>query len=316
MPGFYDPPNAVFSGFSFVGFIVALVPFYWHFRDTNVGTCLFMFWASLGCLNAFVNSIAWNGSVLNTAPVWCDISTRIIIAENVAIPAATVCIMRRVYADVSNKVWKRHHETMLDLAIGLLFPILDVALSYIVQGHRFDILEDAGCWPALVDRPPSYALVFIWPLILSIVSVIFGILILRRHLIDRRKLDPWNNADPALVKHYSSMSPRLIFLACCCAFFSIPLCIYDLYLDALSPGYGPWISWSSVHSHFSAVYQVPSVEWKPDQQTRISVEVTRWSNVLCAFVFFALFGFAEEAVQEYRRLWRFVRSRVLRIPET
>jgi pheromone a factor receptor len=34
-----------------------------------------MFWAGLGCLNMFVNSIVWNGNAINWAPVWCDICT-------------------------------------------------------------------------------------------------------------------------------------------------------------------------------------------------------------------------------------------------
>ena len=32
-----------------------------------------MAWAGLGCLNAFINSVVWNGNVENVAPVWCDI---------------------------------------------------------------------------------------------------------------------------------------------------------------------------------------------------------------------------------------------------
>jgi hypothetical protein len=32
-----------------------------------------MAWAGLGCLNVFINSIVWNGTVANLAPVWCDI---------------------------------------------------------------------------------------------------------------------------------------------------------------------------------------------------------------------------------------------------
>lgn len=44
------------------------------FTAWNTGTCLFMAWTGLACLNSFVNSIVWNGNVINWAPVWCDIS--------------------------------------------------------------------------------------------------------------------------------------------------------------------------------------------------------------------------------------------------
>ena len=90
-----DIPNSVFSLFSFIGFILALIPIPWHLQGAqitnsvlrqrhtrthttrilawNTGTCLFMAWTGLGCLNYFINSIIWNGNTVNWAPVWCDI---------------------------------------------------------------------------------------------------------------------------------------------------------------------------------------------------------------------------------------------------
>ena len=44
-------------------------------------------------------------------------------------------------------------------------------LDYIVQGHRFDILEDVGCWPTIYLSIPAIPLVYIWPLIISLISV-------------------------------------------------------------------------------------------------------------------------------------------------
>lgn len=86
-----EPPNSVFSAFSFIGFLLVLVPFRWHLECMfsgvlrllqvsdipiaawNTGTCLYMMWAGLGSLNSFINSIAWNKTVMDKAPVWCDI---------------------------------------------------------------------------------------------------------------------------------------------------------------------------------------------------------------------------------------------------
>jgi hypothetical protein len=41
----------------------------------NAGTSLYIAWAGLGCLKAFINSVVWNSTVSNVAPVWCDLST-------------------------------------------------------------------------------------------------------------------------------------------------------------------------------------------------------------------------------------------------
>jgi pheromone a factor receptor len=89
-----EPPNWVFSMFSFIGFVLAFIPLPWHLEGTlspwcfthhprklsdlsiaawNTGTCLYIAWAGLSCLNGFINSIVFNKTVLNIAPVWCDI---------------------------------------------------------------------------------------------------------------------------------------------------------------------------------------------------------------------------------------------------
>lgn len=67
--------NTAFSVFSAIGFILAIVPLYWHLESWNVGTCMYMVWTALACLVHFVDSILWNGNAINWAPVWCDIGT-------------------------------------------------------------------------------------------------------------------------------------------------------------------------------------------------------------------------------------------------
>jgi pheromone a factor receptor len=170
-------PNGLFSAFSFIGFLLCLIPLYWHlegkFRPTlasthnrlttlaplawNVGTSLFMAWAGLGCLNAFINSVVWNSSVANVAPVWCDIcllhfvlsvpsavtdscdfalviASRFMIGLNVGLPAALLVINRRLYkiasrtATISTKDDKRR-ANYVDLAIGLSIPFLQMVLG-------------------------------------------------------------------------------------------------------------------------------------------------------------------------------------------
>ena len=74
-----------------------------------------MFWAGFASLIQFVNSVVWNGTAENVAPVWCDIcksciipissmsntetriATKFIIGAGVGIPAASLCINRRLY---------------------------------------------------------------------------------------------------------------------------------------------------------------------------------------------------------------------------
>jgi len=65
--------NIVFAVFAGIGFVLSIIPLYWHLESWNVGTCAYMIWTALGCLVHFVGAVVWNGNAFNWAPVWCDI---------------------------------------------------------------------------------------------------------------------------------------------------------------------------------------------------------------------------------------------------
>jgi len=75
-------------------------------------------------------------------------------------------------------------------------------------------------------------------------------------------------------------------------------------------GVNPWRGWTYTHEHYSVVYQVPSSIWKNDPDGVFALEMYRWSLVLCAFLFFALFGFADEARRHYRGVYASIASRI------
>ena len=75
-------------------------------------------------------------------------------------------------------------------------------------------------------------------------------------------------------------------------------------------GVNPWRGWAYTHEHYSVVYQVPASIWKNEPDDVFALEMFRWSLVLCAFVFFALFGFADEARRHYRSVYASIASRI------
>ncbi|KAI0250480.1 hypothetical protein BJV78DRAFT_1283251 [Lactifluus subvellereus] len=75
---------------------------------------------------------------------------------------------------------------------------------------------------------------------------------------------------------------------------TIPLGSVFMVLD-IKEGLGPW--------QLFQIMQIPSSVWKHDRISLLGPEMLRWSLVLCAFVFFAFFGFADEARQDYRRAY-------------
>ena len=68
-----DSTYPAFPVLAFIGVVLVLIPLPWHFQAWNSGTCLYMIWTALGLINLAINSIIWRSSVINYAPIWCDI---------------------------------------------------------------------------------------------------------------------------------------------------------------------------------------------------------------------------------------------------
>ena len=103
---------------------------------------------------------------------------------------------------------------------------------------------------------------------------------------------------------------RLMALAGVDVLCTVPLSAYVLSrLGRMHPG--AWKSWSKTHngSHYSVILQIPSSVWKEIPFTRFSLELPRWALVACAFLFFAFFGFADEARQHYRLAFKSLATR-------
>ena len=69
----FDVTYPLFPIAAALGFVAVLTPLPWHLEAWNSGTCYYMIWVALACLNQFVNSVVWANDALNRAPVWCDI---------------------------------------------------------------------------------------------------------------------------------------------------------------------------------------------------------------------------------------------------
>ncbi|KAJ7215351.1 pheromone A receptor-domain-containing protein [Mycena pura] len=308
------PPNWVFPVFSFLGMVLALVPLPWHLKALNVGTSMCMLWVALGCLVFFVDSIVWRGNVIDWSPTWCDISTHYATGFNLAAPATSLCINRRLYliattrrgGGVTKTRAERRREIITDLAITLGLPILQIALQYIVQGHRYDIFEDIGCLSETYTTPVAIALFYVPPILCGCVSGVYCI----------RSIYAFYKAR-AYFKEVLSMNSdlnlntyfRLMVLASMDLLCTIPIASWALHAN-ISGGISPWISWADTHSNFSRVGQFPGAVWRTDRQAALAVEESRWIGVACAYLIFFFFGFGEEAKKNYLAAYTAVARRV------
>jgi pheromone A receptor len=101
---------------------------------------------------------------------------------------------------------------------------------------------------------------------------------------------------------------RLIVLSTAQICISMPVAFFILAINASYLTVFPWISWDVTHAHYYVVGQVPSFMWRADPIVETSLELERWIIVISAFLFFAFFGFAEEARSHYRKAYSFASS--------
>jgi pheromone a factor receptor len=305
-------PNQVFAAFAFLSFILVSIPLPWHLEAWNTGTCLLILWTGTGSLIMSINAIIWDGNTVNWAPVWCDITTRLMIGVSVAIPAASLCINRRLYniASIRSVTFTkedRRRAILIDLAIGVGIPVLVMTLQYIVQGHRFDIIEDVGCRPFTFNTPLAYPLVIFPPLVIGLISGVYSVLIIRAFYIRSVEIKAVMSTNSSITFHRYF---RLMALATVDLLITIPFSAFIIYANLKFGKVAPWISWDRTHSGFSRIPQIPARFWRNDPVAQFAMEFSRWSVVACGFAFFMFFGFADEAIKNYRRAYARLASRL------
>lgn len=110
-----------------------------------------------------------------------------------------------------------------------------------------------------------------------------------------------SNSSMNMSRYIRLMSLSIIDMMC-----TVPLGVYSIYIGNKGVSLAPWVSWEDTHFNFSRVGVVPSLIWRSDPSFQTSVELTRWLPVVCAFLFFALFGFASEAKKHYKMVFTLV----------
>ncbi|KAL4061745.1 GPCR fungal pheromone mating factor [Scleroderma citrinum] len=307
-----QPPSLPFS--AFLAAILVIIPLPWHWRARNVGTLAIMIWLFVMNIIYGVNIIVWTGNVDNPAPVWCDISTKLIVGANVALPIATMCICKHLELVSSNRHVRmdnkdRQRRIIFDSIMCFCLPLVFMALHYVVQGHRYDIIEDFGCQPAIYVSIAALFLVYMPPLVFSLATLVYAALAL--HHFMRRRLSfvmHLQNSNSALTTHRYL---RLMAMAVTEMFWGTALTAFNIYSN-FSYGLRPWISWQNVHSNFSRVDLYPTLYLSPSFLR--SLYLFWWAMPASAFIFFLFFGFGEEARKEYWKVFILFRVYVLRLP--
>lgn len=132
------------------------------------------------------------------------------------------------------------------------------------------------------------------------------VLTLRAFMIRRAQFNQFVSSTPSLTMNRYF---RLMSLAMTEILFTIPIATYGLYLNITSRPIYPWKSWSDIHFDWYTIDTYPASYLRFNQTALITLELSRWTVVFCAFTFFAFFGFADEARRNYKRIFMEVTQR-------
>ncbi|KAJ3799746.1 pheromone A receptor-domain-containing protein [Lentinula aff. detonsa] len=302
--------NTLFFALSLSAFVIVFIPFYWHLKARNTGTCLFMAWIGLACLVLSMDSFFWKRNTSNFAPIWCDISSKFLIGANAAISSVSLCINLRLWLVASDRVrtLEKRSVFVIELLLGLGIPVLEMTFQYFVQDRRFDIYEGVGCRAASDNVLLMYLLLLAPQFLLGIASTTFFILAcINYHRVYKYMLETQYSPTFHHRTTLSASFPCFLTLGGISILCSIAYAAFVVYFNATASdtlgSFTLWESWTSTHLNIKKVNVYNEKEWRGDMMTELLLEANRWIFVGLAFLFFVFFGLATEARRRYRRLF-------------
>ncbi|KAF7795118.1 hypothetical protein EIP86_006265 [Pleurotus ostreatoroseus] len=296
---------------SLLAAVLVLVPLPWHWRAGNVATLSMVAWLFASNVIYGVDAIVWRDNAAVVVPVWCDITTKIIIGANMALPAACMCVcihLRQVASvtSVKNSFEDKRRRQFIEAFFCFLLPVIWMAVHYVVQGHRFDIIEGYGCRPAIYTSIPAIFLIWVPPLAFSVVTTVFSAMALNDFLRRRATFAKHLESRSSLTtSHYL----RLMLMALVEMVVGVASTSTTLWTATLD--IRPWTGWADVHWEFARVGQYLTLELPPLVQRYYYA--LWWLVPISSYVFFLFFAFGKDAVREYGACVKWLKRHLFRV---
>ncbi|KAL1626623.1 a-factor receptor [Diplodia seriata] len=284
----------IFAG---LAVILDIPPLVWHVRNCNIAAAALVAWIITFNSFAFINSLLWSRE--DASSWWpgyglCDVEVYLIVAGWVGVTTTLVCIMRGLakVLDTKNQVVtpcraERIRQCLVDAAICWAPPILQLGLFDVIKVYRYYIYDINGCVPATDLSLVSFALVYLWPLVIGVVVVHYAVLVLVR-------LHCYRTEFSRLVHSHNTTRSRflrLFLLSTLILLGILPTQAAILYANV--PASFMNFSWSRNHDpiHRSTIQAAYSHgKLLPD----------RWVSLACGFLIFLFFGLGTDASDMYR----------------
>ncbi|KAL0571557.1 hypothetical protein V5O48_010406 [Marasmius crinis-equi] len=300
-----------FAPISFIAAAAVLLPLPAHWRARNIATLSIIGWLFVLNIIFGVDALVWADNVEIVIPVWCDITTKLQVGGNIALPAACLAICIHLEQVASTRVARyttadRKRRQFFEAFMCILLPIVYMGLHFIVQGHRFDIIQGYGCRSTTFFSIPSIILVSVPPLLLSFLCLVYGGLALR-HFIARRLTFTSHLSHSALTP---SRFLRLITMSLLQMFWALAVSIFVLWFNIIATPIRPYTSWDKVHSDWLRIDQYAELFTPP--QVLQAFYVIWWIIPTSTAIFVIFFAFGQESRDIYAGAVIWVWTKVLR----
>ncbi|KAL8636725.1 MAG: hypothetical protein Q9228_005912 [Teloschistes exilis] len=294
------PAAIIFPTLVLITLFLDLPPLVWHVKNRNLAASNLIAWTILFNLSSFVNALIWS---TDDIPNWfhgfvlCDIEVKLQLAATFGISGSLACIMRSLAKVLDTKrtvlsLTKKQRNLERAITTLLCFggPVYVMAIHYVVQPTRYYIIALSGCNISLDNSWPTIALVVIWPVILCLVAVYYGLVVLIRMRKYRRDFSSIiSSATNSNLTE--SRFQRLFFLSSALVLVYLPIQFYILYRNASVPLL-PY-SWELIHgTSWSDIILVPS---------HGEVRFDRWIMIVLGIFVFVFFGTGNDATKMYRK---------------
>ncbi|KAI0729154.1 pheromone A receptor-domain-containing protein [Fomitopsis betulina] len=266
-----------------VVFLACLLPAYWTSR--NVAMLTLIWWLILCNAIQGVNAVVWAGNTETKIPVWCDISTKLLMGVRVAIPATCVCLSNRVRHLLMTGDAKGGIGILsFDLITCIAIPVTYMVLHIIVQDYRFNLTENFGCSPAIYDSIPALFLVWLPPLIFSICAI--ALTCTTMYSGHKRGFALVCVRQSGNGGHHTFDFLRPLLRSLLIASLLLVSSVFSLHAVLATPSHFlPWTSWNAVHAQLSQANVIPISA--PMERTDIAL--TWWTVPASSFVLIGVF---------------------------
>ncbi|KAF7373057.1 Pheromone receptor [Mycena sanguinolenta] len=285
---------------AFLACALLLVPLPWHWRTQNITTLSMIAWLFMSNFTYGVNAIIWSGRVHDIAPLWCDIVAKSHIGATAAGPATCLSLVLQLWRVATSRP-NSMNTFALDVFLCWGYPSITMALHYIVQGHRFNIWENFGCFHTTYGSIPAILILYGPITLIGVLNFIFGGLAFFNFWRHRHSFAA------GLERQKSPFNMRRYVRA---MIVSVLIAIWDaaviIVVDIMvfQDGIQPYRSWADVHFDFWRVAQVPIVHMTPHEQ--ILFPVMWWTVPASAYWFFCCFALGDEGATEYALWYRWI----------